>query len=97
MRILLKIKSPKTNKKHKVKQINRKGNNHQSLKRKKVTNFLIALGPYDIDEADMTPRFVRAMQVLGYTYDDLQHKDRKAVIDIIKIRGSFLLIIRSSR
>lgn len=42
----------------------------------------------------MTPRFVRAMQVLGYAYDDLQHKDRKGVIDIIKTRGSFFTLYK---
>jgi uncharacterized protein with GYD domain len=44
-----------------VKQVNKKSNKSLNQKRKKVTNFMITLGPYDIDEADMTPRFVRAM------------------------------------
>lgn len=35
----------------------------------------------------MTPRFVRAMQNLGYVYEDLKIKNRKAIIDIIKTKG----------
>lgn len=44
----------------------------------------------------MTPRFVRAMQVLGFTSDDLRKKNRKDIIQIIKTKGRRINILRPS-
>ncbi|KAM3139502.1 hypothetical protein pb186bvf_008338 [Paramecium bursaria] len=41
-------------------------------------------GPYDIDEKDLTPRFIRTMETEGFTLEDLKPRNRKYVIDMIK-------------